>query len=136
MLEPFDSSTVITPASPTFSMASAINSPTSLFWAEIVATWIFSSLLEIFLANLAISSTKALVAFSKPPLNTIALVPAEIFFKPSLTTALASTTAVVVPSPAKSLVLDAASFTICAPIFSNLSSRSISLAIVTPSFTT
>ncbi len=40
----------------------------------------------------------------------------------------------VVPSPATSDVLEATSRTICAPIFSNLSSRSISLATVTPSF--
>ena len=42
--------------------------------------------------------------------------------------------AVVVPSPATSFVLLAASRTICAPIFSNLSFNSISLATETPSF--
>jgi len=47
--------------------------------------------------------------------------------------ACASTVAVVVPSPARSLVFCATSRTICAPIFSNLSSSSISLATVTPS---
>src|SRR5437868_10000200 len=41
--------------------------------------------------------------------------------------------AVVVPSPAWSEVLEATSRTICAPMFSNLSSSSISLATVTPS---
>ncbi len=45
----------------------------------------------------------------------------------------ASTVAVVVPSPATSEVLEATSFTICAPMFSNLFSSSISLATVTPS---
>ena len=45
----------------------------------------------------------------------------------------ASTVAVVVPSPASSLVFDATSRTICAPMFSNLSASSISLATVTPS---
>ena len=45
----------------------------------------------------------------------------------------ASTVAVVVPSPARSAVLEATSRTICAPMFSNLSSSSISLATVTPS---
>src|SRR3982074_2420188 len=45
----------------------------------------------------------------------------------------ASTVAVVVPSPATSEVLDATSFTICAPMFSNLFSSSISLATETPS---
>jgi hypothetical protein len=47
--------------------------------------------------------------------------------------ACARTTAVVVPSPATSLVFEAASRTICAPMFSNLSESSISLATVTPS---
>ena len=41
--------------------------------------------------------------------------------------------AVVVPSPAISFVFEATSRTICAPMFSNLSSSSISLATVTPS---
>ena len=45
----------------------------------------------------------------------------------------ARTVAVVVPSPATSEVLEATSFTICAPMFSNLFSSSISLATVTPS---
>src|ERR1022692_5312084 len=45
----------------------------------------------------------------------------------------ANTVAVVVPSPAMSEVFEATSRTICAPIFSNLSSSSISLATVTPS---
>src|SRR5512136_2468185 len=44
--------------------------------------------------------------------------------------------AVVVPSPATSLVLLATSLTIWAPMFSNLSSSSISLATVTPSLVT
>src|SRR5262249_30351929 len=48
----------------------------------------------------------------------------------------ASTVAVVVPSPAVSEVLLATSFTICAPMFSNLFSSSISLATVTPSLVT
>src|SRR5512136_182332 len=48
----------------------------------------------------------------------------------------AKTVAVVVPSPAVSEVLLATSLTIWAPIFSNLSSSSISFATVTPSFVT
>ncbi len=42
----------------------------------------------------------------------------------------------VVPSPAVSLVFEATSLTIRAPMFSNLSSSSISLATVTPSLVT
>src|SRR6266404_5036098 len=45
----------------------------------------------------------------------------------------ARTVAVVVPSPATSLVLEATSRTICAPRFSRLSCSSISFATVTPS---
>src|SRR5215467_5046565 len=48
--------------------------------------------------------------------------------------ACARTVAVVVPSPAVSDVLLATSRTICAPMFSSGSLRSISLATVTPSF--
>src|SRR6516225_4444149 len=59
--------------------------------------------------------------------------PAATAFAPSRTIAWASTVAVVVPSPAVSLVFDATSRTIWAPMFSNLSSSSISLATVTPS---
>src|SRR5690606_6326468 len=47
--------------------------------------------------------------------------------------ACASTVAVVVPSPATSAVLDATCLTICAPMFSNLTLSSISLATDTPS---
>jgi len=49
---------------------------------------------------------------------------------------LASTVAVVVPSPATSLVFDATSRTICAPMFSKRFSSSISFATVTPSLVT
>src|SRR5438105_11936323 len=48
----------------------------------------------------------------------------------------ARTVAVVVPSPATSLVLVATSRTICAPMFWKRSARSISLATVTPSLVT
>ncbi len=59
--------------------------------------------------------------------------PAATDFAPSRTIAAASMVAVVVPSPAMSLVFEATSRTICAPMFSNLSASSISLATVTPS---
>ena len=64
------------------------------------------------------------------------LAPAATFFRPSVTMAWASTVAVVVPSPATSLVLVAASFRSWAPMFSKGSSSSISLATVTPSWVT
>ncbi|MCY1455089.1 hypothetical protein D9M71_721990 [compost metagenome] len=59
--------------------------------------------------------------------------PAATAFRPSLTMAWARTVAVVVPSPAASLALEATSFTSWAPMFSNLSFSSISLATETPS---
>src|SRR6516225_6671064 len=78
----------------------------------------------------------ASTARSMPRLRSIGFMPAATAFEPSLTIAAASTVAVVVPSPAMSDVLDATSRSICAPMFSNLSSSSISLATVTPSLVT
>ena len=75
-------------------------------------------------------------ALSIPLFKSIGLAPDATFLRPSLTIACASTVAVVVPSPARSLVLDATSLTICAPIFSSSFSNSISFATVTPSFVT
>src|SRR3954451_19012360 len=68
-----------------------------------------------------------------PRLRSIGFMPAATDFAPSRTIACARTVAVVVPSPAASEVLEATSRTIWAPMFSNLSSSSISLATVTPS---
>src|SRR4051812_5857142 len=68
-----------------------------------------------------------------PRLMSIGPWPAATRRAPSLKIAWASTVAVVVPSPATSEVLEATSFTICAPMFWSLSSSSISLATVTPS---
>src|SRR5215211_527197 len=72
-------------------------------------------------------------ARSMPRLRSIGFMPAATDLEPSFTIACASTVAVVVPSPAKSDDFEATSRTICAPMFSNLSSSSISLATVTPS---
>jgi hypothetical protein len=70
---------------------------------------------------------------SMPRFRSIGFMPAATDFMPSRTIAWASTVAVVVPSPALSLVLLATSRSICAPMFSNLSLSSISLATDTPS---
>src|SRR6201997_3109800 len=72
-------------------------------------------------------------AFSMPRFRAIGLAPAATVFTPSRKMAWARTVAVVVPSPATSLVLLATSRTICAPMFSSGSRNSISLATVTPS---
>ena len=129
-----DSSIVITPFVDTFSIASATISPTNSSPAEIAATfaiWFFPSIVELISL---IASTAHSVAFCMPFLKMIGFAPAARFFIPSLIIAWASTVAVVVPSPATSFVFVATSLTICAPMFSNASSSSISFAIVTPSF--
>src|SRR3972149_3745660 len=131
---PLDSSTVMTPSLPTLSITSAIRSPISLSWAEIAATDEISSLVLMAMACLVMASAMALAAASMPRLSIIGLAPAARFFRPSVTMAWASTVDVVVPSPAMSLVLVAASLRSCAPMFSNGSASSISLATVTPSW--
>ncbi|OQA16091.1 MAG: hypothetical protein BWY62_00324 [Firmicutes bacterium ADurb.Bin356] len=69
-----------------------------------------------------------------PRLSAIGFAPAATFLSPSRIIACARRVAVVVPSPATSLVFVATSFISCAPMFSNGSSSSISFAITTPSF--
>lgn len=68
-----------------------------------------------------------------PLLKSIGFIPAATDLHPSLKIALANTVAVVVPSPASSLVLLATYLTKAAPIFSILLENSIALATVTPS---
>ena len=135
---PFASSTVITPSFPTLLKAFAIKSPiVSSLLAEIAATClIISDELPTFLACFSKSLTIASTALSIPRFKSIGFAPAATFFKPSFTMACANTVAVVVPSPAKSLVFEATSLTICAPIFSRAFSNSISFATVTPSLVT
>src|SRR5215471_8285569 len=128
------SSTVMTPSLPTFFMASARNLPISSSpLAEMVPTWAISSLEVTFLEFFSRSATTASTARSIPRLRSIGFMPAATDLAPSRTMAAASTVAVVVPSPAASADLEATSRTIWAPMFSNLSSSSISLATVTPS---
>ena len=127
------SSTLTTPSLPTFSMASLMMSPTWRSRAEMVATRAMSSLPETSLAWLRIASTTTSTAASMPRFRPIGLAPAATLRRPSRTMACASSVAVVVPSPATSLVAVATSRTSCAPWFSNGSSTSISRAMVTPS---
>src|SRR6266851_2878161 len=131
---PFASSTVITPMLPTFCIASAIILPISTSpFDEMVPTCAVSAWVVIFLVRFFNSSTTAATALSTPRFRSIGFMPAATAFRPSRTMAWASTIAVVVPSPAMSLVFEATSRTICAPMFSNLSPSSISLATATPS---
>src|SRR5579864_8098814 len=131
---PEPSSTVITPSLPTFSIASALVLPIdSSEFAEIVPTWAMALESLQGLESFFSSSTAVITALSTPRLRSIGLRPEETAFRPSRMIAWASTVAVVVPSPASSEVLDATSFTICAPMFSNLSFSSTSFATDTPS---
>src|SRR6202041_2347941 len=128
------SSTVMTPSLPTFCIACAIILPIAASpLAEIVPICATSEEEATGLARFSISLTTANTAISMPRLRSIGFMPAATDLAPSRTIACASTVAVVVPSPAVSLVLEATSRSICAPMFSNLSSSSISLATVTPS---
>ena len=135
----FPSSTVITPSLPTFRKASARTLPTvgSLLPAIVaicISSFLFFSLIGVAIATIAFET--AATALWMPRDRAIGSAPAAIIFRPSRKIASARTVAVVVPSPATSLVLLAASLTSCAPRFSNGSSRSISSATVTPSFVT
>src|SRR2546428_512939 len=90
----FDSSTVMTPSLPTFSIASAIRLPIvlSLFEA-IVATWAISFLSFVDLESFFSSSVTASTAAAMPRLSPIGLAPAVTLRSPSRQIACASTVA-------------------------------------------
>ncbi len=110
---------MITPSVPTFSKASASFSP--IAWsllAAMAATSAISFLPATFLDWPLTCSTTASTAFSMPRFRPIGSAPAASALRPSLKIASARTVAVVVPSPAASEVLLAASLTSWAPMFS------------------
>jgi hypothetical protein len=120
---------VITPSLPTFSIASAMMSPIAgSLLAEIVPTCAISLRSLVGLERFFSSPVIAATARSIPRLSDIGSWPAATILIPSVKIERASTVAVVVPSPATSEVREATSFTIWAPMFSNLSSSSISSA--------
>ena len=99
------SSTVITPSLPTFCIACAIILPmVASPFDEMVPTCATSADDETFLARFSISFTTAVTAMSMPRFRSIGFMPAATDLAPSRTIAWASTVAVVVPSPAISLV--------------------------------
>ena len=130
---PLLSSTVTTPCAPTLSSTSASMFPISSLLAETEATWAICSRPSMLLEFLLSSATMAATLLSMPRLMAMGSAPATTFLMPSWTITWARMVAVVVPSPATSLVLAAASLIICAPIFSKDSGNEISLAMVTPS---
>ena len=127
------SSTVMTPSLPTLSKASDSSSPTVSSCADRAATWATSSRPSTSRAISTSLSETAVLAASMPFFRLSGAAPAATLRRPSRTSAWARTVAVVVPSPATSLVLVATSLTSCAPRFSYGSSSSTSRAMVTPS---
>ena len=128
------SSIVTTPSGPTWCSACATARPIrSSSLAAIVATLVRSSSPETWRAPRRSSATTSSVACSIPRRSSIGLAPSSSAFMPSRTIACASSVAVVVPSPVRSLVLLATSRTSCAPMFLNWFESSISRAIETPS---
>ena len=131
---PLASSTVITPSLPTFSIARARYSPIERSpLAEIVPTWAISSEVLMSFERDLTSATTASTAMSIPRFKSIGFIPAATALVPSRMMASARTVAVVVPSPALSAVFWATSLINWAPMFSNLSLSSTSLATETPS---
>src|SRR5580765_5760238 len=127
----------MTPSFPTLLIASAMISPmVGSLLAEMVPTCAISFCSLVGFESAFSSAVSADTALSMPRFNVIGSCPAETILSPSVKMARARTVAVVVPSPATSEVFEATSFTICAPMFSNLSASSISFATVTPSFVT
>ena len=118
---------------PAASITSPISSPISCSAAEIAATCAICSRVVTLVEFLSSASPMARAPASTPRFSAIGSAPAATFFMPSWMIAWPSTVAVVVPSPAMSLVLDAISFASWAPIFSNGALSSMSLAMVTPS---
>ena len=131
-----DSSTVITPSEVTISIAFEIIEPISSSPPALtVATFLISEPFILILFDFNFSKTKA-NPFSIPFFSSIGLAPAAIFFNPSWTIIWVKIVAVVVPSPALSLVLDATCSINFAPKLEIGFSRLISLATVDPSLTT
>src|SRR3712207_2858550 len=123
----------MTPSLPTFSMAWPMSSPTSASCAETVATPAMACWSETGMATSSRALETASAAARMPAPNAVGLAPAATLRMPSCTRAWASTVAVVVPSPATSLVLVATFLASWAPRFSYGSSSSTSRAMVTPS---
>src|ERR1700742_1587364 len=131
-----DSSTLTTPSWPTLVIASPTSSPMCSSRDDTVATCAIPVLPDTGVAAASSASDTASAALLIPRPSAIGLAPAATLRSPCLMMACASTVAVVVPSPAMSLVLVATDLTSCAPKFSNGSSRAMSRATVTPSLVT
>mmetsp|Transcript_33075 Transcript_33075/g.78438 ORF Transcript_33075/g.78438 Transcript_33075/m.78438 type:complete len:301 (+) Transcript_33075:166-1068(+) len=126
-----------TPSAPTLSRASAMSWPTnSSLPAEIEATALIWSKPETGRAFSRSFSMRKLQVLSMPRLTNTGFAPEVTTCMPNLMSSAASTQAVVVPSPAASLVRPATSLISCAPAFSTGCSSSMARAIETPSLIT
>ena len=96
---------VMTPSAETFSMASAMSLPMKASPEDTVPTRAMSSVPLTFWLCWWMAATAASTALAMPFFMTMGLAPAARFFRPSRISACASRVAVVVPSPATSLVL-------------------------------
>mmetsp|Transcript_33139 Transcript_33139/g.87658 ORF Transcript_33139/g.87658 Transcript_33139/m.87658 type:complete len:252 (-) Transcript_33139:2-757(-) len=132
------SATVMVPSLPTFSKASVIICPIfSSPLAAMVATLLMLAGESIITAWAVRSSSTTFTAASMPLLMSMGFMPAATALQPSRKIARASTVAVVVPSPATSLVLLATVLTSWAPtLIMGHALRSMDLATVTPSLVT
>ena len=79
-------------------------------WRRSNPTWAISLEVVVGLEAFFSSSDQGGTALSMPRFRSMGFRPAATYFMPSRTMAWASTVAVVVPSPALSLVLEATSF--------------------------
>ena len=99
------SSTVMTPSLPTFIIASPISLPIEAWLlAEMVATWRISAVSEIGFACFSSAATTAVAPARSPALMRAGAAPAVTARRPWVKIASVSRVAVVVPSPALSLV--------------------------------
>mmetsp|Transcript_24613 Transcript_24613/g.53082 ORF Transcript_24613/g.53082 Transcript_24613/m.53082 type:complete len:370 (-) Transcript_24613:294-1403(-) len=130
------SSTVVEPSIPTLSMASASNPPISQSLHEMPAICWYCSRVVTGTAASRIFCTKNGAALSRPLRRAIEFAPEATYLTPRCIIACVSTVAVVVPSPARASVRDAACRSRLTPMFSMEFETSTSRAIVTPSLTT
>mmetsp|Transcript_24340 Transcript_24340/g.32607 ORF Transcript_24340/g.32607 Transcript_24340/m.32607 type:complete len:331 (+) Transcript_24340:677-1669(+) len=113
----FPSETVMVPLGPSLSKMPEISPP---MWpsllAEMVATFLISSELWMGMESSLRPSTTSSTAIWMPRRRSIGFMPAATDLQPSLKIARARIVAVVVPSPASSLALDATCLTRLAPM--------------------
>lgn len=126
---------MIAPFLPARSIALAINLPITLSLLEDTVAMFSISSIELIDFDLElIKAITSSFAFSMPLLISVGEMPDERYFCDSFNIRYARRVLVVVPSPASCAVSIETCLRICAPAFSNGSSKSTKRATVTPSF--